>query len=123
MAAHPGDEHHKSAVQQAMVRVTPTRDGAPQRITFPEIPDQPAGAATLRLDASSDAGLPVSYYVREGPAEIDGATLRFTPAPPRARYPLEITVVAWQFGRPAEPKVNTAAPVERTFRILGPAAR
>jgi hypothetical protein len=123
VAAHPGDEHHKSAVQQAMVRVTPTRDGAPQRITFPEIPDQPAGAATLRLDASSDAGLPVSYYVREGPAEIDGATLRFTPAPPRARYPLEITVVAWQFGRPAEPKVNTAAPVERTFRILGPAAR
>ncbi len=124
VAAHPGDAHHKSIVQQVMVHVAPTRDGADQHLTFPAIPDQPAGTATsLRLTATSDAGLPVSYYVREGPAEIDGDTLRFTPVPPRSKYPIEITVCAWQFGRPVDPKVNTAARVERTFKLLAPTVR
>ena len=35
----------------------------------------------------------------------------------RARFPVNVTVVAWQWGRGAEPRVKTAAPVERTFAI------
>ena len=61
--------------------------------------------------------MPVSYYVREGPAEIDEDILRFTPIPPRAKYPVKITVVAWQYGRSGEPKLQTAASVERTFYL------
>jgi hypothetical protein len=59
----------------------------------------------------------VYYYVREGPAEVRGDTLVFTPIPPRSKFPVKVTVVAWQWGRSVEPKVQTAAPVEMTFSI------
>lgn len=123
VAAHPGDTRHRAIVQQARVRVAPVKHGVRQTITFPAIPDQSAGVAALCLAATSDAGLPVSYYVREGPAEIDGDTLRFTAVPPRAKLPLQITVVAWQFGRTAQPAVQTATPVERVFHLLPAPAR
>jgi hypothetical protein len=91
--------------------------GADQQITFPEIPDQKAGAVSLALHAVSDAGLPVHYYVREGPASVENGTLTFTPIPPRSKFPVEVTVVAWQWGRSASPEVKTATPVTRTFVI------
>ena len=59
----------------------------------------------------------VRFYVREGPAVIEGETLVLTPVPPRAKYPVRITVVAWQFGRDTEPRLQTAEPVERTFQL------
>jgi hypothetical protein len=119
LASHPGDAKYKSAVQQALL-VIPFRNqaGAEQHITFPEIPDQPAGTKSLKLPAASDSGLPVYYYVREGPAEIDGDTLKFTQIPPRAKFPLKVTVVAWQYGRSIEPKLKSADPVERNFNLV-----
>ena len=120
VASHPGDEQYKSMVQQAMVYAAPNKDGKPQQITFPAIVDQPYGTKSIELNVPSDADVPVSYYVREGCAEVDGNTLRFTAIPPRARYPVTVTVVAWQFGRSAEPKLQTAEPVERSFHILAP---
>jgi hypothetical protein len=53
----------------------------------------------------------------EGPAEVDGGILKFTPIPPRAKFPVKVTVVAWQYGRPTEPKLKTAEPVARKFLI------
>src|SRR5690606_38551351 len=114
------DARHKSMVQQLVVRATPNTEGAPQRLTFPVIEDQPAGLDSLKLAATSDAGAPVSYYVVEGPAEIEGDTLRFTAIPPRTKYPVKLTVVAWQFGRPVEPRLMTAEPVERSLPLLAP---
>jgi hypothetical protein len=61
--------------------------------------------------------VPVYYYVREGPAEVDGDVLKFTSLPPRTKFPVQVTVVAWQYGRAVEPKLQSAAPVERTFFI------
>jgi hypothetical protein len=118
LASQPGDGEYKSAVQQALMRLPPNHTGAGQRITFPAIPDQKEGVSTLKLAATSDAGVPVSYYVREGPAEIEGDTLRFSPIPPRSRFPVEVTVVAWQWGRSTEPKLQAATPVERTFFVV-----
>lgn len=118
LASHPGDEKYKSASQPGMVRVNPNKEGASQTITFPPIADQTAGVESLKLPASSNAGLPVQYYVREGPVEVDGDTLKFTSIPPRARFPIKVTVVAWQWGRSVEPKVQTAARVEQTFSIV-----
>ena len=56
--------------------------------------------------------------MREGPAEVaqDG-TLTLTRIPPRAKYPVKVTVVATQWGRSIDPKLQTAQPVERTFSI------
>ena len=74
-----------------------------------------AGVESVTLRATSDCGLPVYYYAKEGPAEIDGNKLVFTPIPPRSKYPLKVTVVAWQYGLAG--KVQTAEPIERSFFI------
>jgi hypothetical protein len=122
MASHPGDQHFKRAVQQAELRIPyRNKDGADQQITFAAIPDQRVGVTSLKLTATSSASAPIHLYVREGPAEIDGTdTLRFTAIPPRAKFPVMVTVVAWQWGRSIEPKLKSAEPVERTFSILPP---
>jgi hypothetical protein len=117
LAEHPGDDVYKSAVQQVMVQAPRNAEGAPQTITFPVIADQRAGQSALDLGASSDSGLPISYYVLEGPAEVDGAKLTFTPIPPRAKFPVAVTVVATQAGRSSAPKIQAASPVARTFHI------
>lgn len=118
-ASHPGDDQYKRAVQQAQMHI-PTKNtvGKDQHITFPKIPDQAEGTASVPLNATSSANVPVYYYVREGPAEIDNDnTLRFTQIPPRSKFPVKVTVVAWQLGRSTEPKLKSAEPVEQTFSI------
>jgi hypothetical protein len=118
VATHPGDAQFRRSVQQAVLRFPlHNREGAAQTIAFAPIPDQPVTTRTLPLTAASSAGATVHFYVREGPAEIgaDGASLVFTPIPLRAKFPVQVTVVAWQWGRPLEPKLQTAEPVERAF--------
>jgi hypothetical protein len=116
-ASHPGDAKYKSIVQQALVRVPSFNEGKEQHITFAEIPDQKAGTKSVQLKATSDSGRKVYFYIREGPAEMDGDTLRFTKIPPRAKFPVQVTVVAWQLGTASEPKLKTAMPVVQTFNI------
>jgi hypothetical protein len=114
-ASHPGDAKFKSIVQQAVIHVPQCQDGAGQNITFPAIPGQKTGTKTLPLNARSDAGLKVGYYVLEGPAVVNGDLLTFTLIPPRAKMPVKVSVVAWQHGIPG--KVKTAQPVTREFMI------
>lgn len=116
-AHHPGDTEFKGAVQQALLRLPQFTEGAEQVIAFSAIGDQRVGTSTVTLGATSSAGLTVGYYVREGPAVVRDGALHFTALPPRAKLPVKITVVAWQFGRGTESKVRAAAPVERTFFI------
>lgn len=118
VAHHPGDATYKGAVQQARLRLPRWIEGAEQVISFPALRDLPVGAAPVVLAATSSAGLPVRFYVREGPAVIRDGRLHLTPLPPRSRFPLSVTVVAWQFGRGTEPKVRAADSVERTFHIV-----
>jgi hypothetical protein len=119
VAIWPGDGEYKRSVQQSVLRI-PRRNakGAEQSITFAPIPDQSIGARSIQLTAAASSGLPVRFFVREGPAEVSGdGTLTFTTIPPRARMPVKVTVVAWQWGRSVEPLVRSAEPVERTFAI------
>jgi hypothetical protein len=117
LASQPGDKHFKRIVQQALMHLPHFTNGNEQHITFPEIPDQKPGAKRLKLQATSDSGRPVYYYVREGPAEIDGDVLELAPIPPRAKVPVKVTVIAWQLGTSGEPQFQTATPVEREFLI------
>ena len=73
------------------------------------------GVRSLSLSAQSDSGLPVGFYVESGPAYVEGNQLIFTPIPPKATYPVEVTVVAWQYGRKQPTAIQTAEPVRRTF--------
>jgi hypothetical protein len=116
-ATHPGDDRYKSAVQQAVMPVPANETGAEQTINFPTIPNQSQTVVSIKLSATSSSGLPVHFFVREGPAEVNGDTLRFLPIPPRARLPVKVTIVAWQWGRSLKPFVRTADPVERTCLI------
>lgn len=118
LASHPGDNAYKSSVQQINLRIPfQNTEGMAQKITFPELPNVKKGIKSVTLSATSDSGLPVYYYVKEGPAEIRDNCIYLTKLPPRARLPLKITVVAWQYGRNVEPKVQTAEAVERSFYV------
>lgn len=116
LASSDGDSRYKSAVQELSLTI-PYRnvDGKRQCILFPGIGDVKKGVESIALNAASDCGLPVYYYVKEGPAEIKGGKLVFTKIPPRGKFPVKVTVVAWQYGLAGQ--VQTAEPVERSFFI------
>lgn len=115
---HPGDDVYKPMSLEAEMKFWPVnKDGAPQEISFTVPKSVRAGTKLLELSARSSAKLPVFIYVREGPAVIEGNTLRITAIPLRAKFPIKVTVVAWQWGRCAEPKVQSATPIERSISI------
>ncbi|MGN6626244.1 MAG: hypothetical protein ACTHLN_06465 [Tepidisphaeraceae bacterium] len=121
---YPGDDTFKRSEERAELRFPlKNTNGQPQTITFPAIDNVSANAlpASIDLKAVSSAGAKVYYYVREGPAEVnDAGVLTFTPIPPKASYPLRVTVVAWQWGRSLPPLLQSAAPITRTFQITKP---
>lgn len=121
MAYHEGDATYKYAEQPCQI-VFPEKNtrGKPQTITFPALANIKTGTAPIVLQATADSGLPVSYFVRSGPAEIKGNTLVLAPLPPKVRFPVRLTIVAYQWGRPIEPLVQTAKPVEQTIQIEKP---
>ena len=99
------------------MNLVPNQQGRPQQLTFDEIPNQKVGVKEIRLHATSDAGLPVQFFVRAGPAEMHGDRLVFTPIPSRSTWPVTVTVAAWQWGRTTTPAIQTAEIVERRFQI------
>lgn len=120
IAQQPGTADVRRSVQPAMVKLLENKEGPPQTITFEPIADVPASTRRVPLAAKSDAGLPVEFTVLSGPAVIEDGEVVLTPIPPRAKFPVEVTVGAWQWGRATEPKVQTAAMTNQTFRILAP---
>ena len=117
-ASHPGDGEYKPAVQQALMSIPPRNtQGKEQHITFSAIPNQRPNKKGIKLNAVSGANVPVGFYVQDGPAEIIGDRLNLTAIPPRSRFPVKVTVIAWQYGNSNEPKLQTAEPVERVFWI------
>lgn len=115
-ATHPGDRKYKPAVQQAsMIVPAKNMDGIEQQLIFSKIPDQKEGTKSIRMIASTNSGMPVQYYILGGPAVIQGNRIIFTKIPPRCKFPVKVTVVAWQYGRSLSPKIKTAEPVEQSF--------
>lgn len=115
-AINKGGDRYKGVVQQLNIRIDyPLDKGKPQCISFSRLEDIKKGTSVVRLDATTDQKLPVSYYVKEGPAEIDGNVIKILEIPPRAKFPLKVTVVAWQYG--VKGLVQSAEPVERSFYI------
>lgn len=110
------DNKNKNAVQQFNARIPyPLIRGERQYILFPGIPDVSKDIEAIDLKAHSDKNLTVSYYIKQGPAKIKGDKVVLTETPPRAKYPIKVTVVAWQYG--VKGRVQSAEPVERDFYI------
>jgi hypothetical protein len=123
LAHSRGSIAYKSVVQQLDMRFPlQNKEGREQSISFPLIANQAASIKSITLNAVSDAGLPVTYYIKEGPAFIEGNKIVFTKIPPRSKFPIKITIVAWQYGTAHFPKIKSADPVEQTFYLNRPAA-
>ena len=116
-ARQNGTDTIRNSVQPCGVKIQKNNSGLAQKITFEKIPDVKAGTISIQLAAKSDSGLPVKYFVRAGPAVVQGDQLVFRPIPPRAKFPLAVTVAAWQFGRSCDVPVTTEI-VEQTFNLL-----
>jgi hypothetical protein len=105
-------------IQPIGVNLLENTSGQDQRITFEKIPDVKSGTHSVALSAKADSGLPVEFFVVAGPAIVKDGQLVFTKIPPRAKFPVSVTVAAWQWGRATEPKIKTAEIVKQTFQIL-----
>lgn len=113
-----GDAQHRKAVQPAKLALPDRSKGAPQKIEFPPIQDRKASAGEILLHATASSGLPVHFFVVSGPAEVDGDRLRLTEVPRGGAPSMEVTVVAYQWGRSGQNPVAAAAPVTQSFHIV-----
>ncbi len=109
-AVYPGDAHWRRSVQQAIVRLPANTHGAENRIEWDAPKSARAADLPLKLDARSTSGLPVRYFVREGPAVVgDDGVLRLCDWPAGAAESV-ITICAYQWGADGG-RVKTAEPV------------
>jgi hypothetical protein len=122
MAYSVGDAEYRYTEQVGMMPrgFGGLKAGKAQTITFPAIGNLKANSAPVELKATSDADVPVEYYVAAGPAVIEAGKLKIAELPARATFPVTVKVVAYHYGRGVEPLVQTAAPVEQTVLIEKP---
>jgi hypothetical protein len=82
-------------VQQSALQ-TPggNAEGQPQKITFNAPSSVRAGAAKIMLAATADSKLPVYFSMRR-PCRSGRRQVEINSAPPRAEFPVKVTVVAW----------------------------
>jgi len=118
LAVYKSGEGNVRGVEQPFhIIFNPNKEGAAQQISFDPIPDIKIGSTrSITLAAKASSGFPVRYYVIQGPAVINGDKLSFTPIPPRAKLPLKVTVVAWQWG--IKDKIQTAPSVAQSFNLI-----
>ena len=112
-----GNETIRTVFQPGGLTIPKNNTGQIQKITFEKIKDVIVGTKSVKLNASSDAGLEVNYYVVSGPAIIEDDKLIFTKIPPKSKFPITITVAAWQWGKVAEPQIQMAEIIKQSFKI------
>lgn len=88
-------------------------DGIHQTITFKPLESIKPGA-TVELSATSDSGLPVSFYIVAGPVSITGSTLTALSLPAGGASSVPATIAAVQRGND---KYRVAAVVWQTFDV------
>lgn len=108
IARWPGDTTSRPAVQPAAVKLLENKEGASQNITFEPIGSLKPDSPPIPLRATSDSGLPVEFTVLSGPAIVRDGRLEITPIPPRTKFPVMVSVGAWNWGRATDPKVRTS---------------
>jgi hypothetical protein len=82
VASQPGNEEYSPAPEATCTFEVKERERArkPQTITFTPVGTRANGDRPFRLFARSDAGLPVSFSIESGPAQVTGDELKLTGA-------------------------------------------
>jgi hypothetical protein len=83
-----------------------------------ECKDSRGVVAVSELSQSITA--PIAFYVNYGPASVKGDRLVLTEIPNYARGPIEVEVIAYQWGRMANKLwtgIQSAEPISREFQI------
>lgn len=115
-----GNDQFRHAVQPGQL-IIPERltKGISQKITFPVIGDCRLSAfKPIKLNATADSGLPVQYYIVAGPAIIENGLIKIRQVPVKGKFPVKVTVVAYQWGKTISPQYQSAAPVIRSFYLF-----
>ena len=113
----------EAQVNTSQTRLARRRMNAPiagtiQQIYFREGETVPAQKPVISI--LPPGNMKVRFFVRSGPAKVVGDDLVFLPVPVRTRWPVKITVVAWQLGRGGDKPVRAADLVEQSFLLDGP---
>ena len=113
-----GNNIFRSTVQPGQFTFTPNTSGFENLITFPAIADQLSSTSTpIDLRETSSSGLKVMFVVVSGPAHIDENNKLMIDGkniPPRAIFPIIVTVKAYQLGSLT---VKTPPEIVRTFKV------
>lgn len=113
-----GNDQYRTSVEPGQVVITLNDKGLTQTITFDTLKNVPLKTKSVIIHAVATSKMPVSFFVKSGPAFLKGNQLIFTSIPPATRFPVKVTVVAYQWGRTQQPQIQTAPFVERTFYII-----
>lgn len=117
LAHNKGNTQYKSVVQQVNIKFPLTNKlGKPQTIQFETLRDVTTKLKSVPLKAVSNQNATVQFYVKEGPAFIKDNTLYFSKIPPKTKFPVKVTVVAWQYGNQTD--LQSAVSVEHQFFII-----
>ena len=81
--------------------------GTPQTITFDPISSQRLDTGSITLHASADSGLPVTFTLLDGQAQLTGAQLSFTNA----------GTIQIQAAQPGDATFAPAVPIIRSFTV------
>jgi len=114
LLSYPGGNGYRQTTSPVNIKTEPHKTGIAQHIDFDTIVDMSIKKKSITLQAKASSGLPVKYFVKAGPAIIEGDKLIFTSIPVRSKLPIKVTVVAWQWGNES---VQTAPLVEREFNL------
>jgi len=117
LAYHLGDNSYRAAEQPAFIQFKGISSGEGQKITFSKVGRITARSRSVKLQAKSDSGLPVRFVVESGPAVVRGDRLELTDVPKRAKFPMQIRIVAYQVGSAIEPKYKSADPVVQVIEV------
>ncbi len=103
------------------VRIDRTQSTIPglqaQTISFPDVPPIAASTRYVLLQAKASSGMPVAYFVRSGPAIVVNNQLIITQIPEGSKFPIPISVAAYQVGRTGVGGVYAAPTVYKTVWI------
>lgn len=112
-----GDDKYRTSISPGQLVVNQNNKGLSQLITIDTLVTISQNVKHVKLKASSTSGMPVGFFVKAGPAVVKNDVLTISNIPPKTKFPVKVTVVAYQWGRNIEPFVKTAPFEERSFEI------